>query len=289
MSDGWNEYGRLKKVAMRHVCDAFVGQDNIDRQWHALNFSAAPDFDAAVEEFDTLASVLESAGIEIVWLPGGPGLTLDSLYVRDATLISPVGLISCAMGKKVRAAEPTIAEAAFGAQGLPVPEAIGDECRIEGGDVVWFDRHTVAVGQGYRTDADGIGRLRARLGGDVDLVVVPLPHYRGPQDVFHLMSMISPLDADLALVHSPLLPVPFRDWLLGRGIELVDVAEDEFDTLGCNALALGPRRVLMAEGNPLTETRLETAGCEIATYPGREISLMGGGGPTCLTRPLVRS
>ena len=120
------------------------------------------------------------------------------------------------------------------------------------------------------------------------MVTVPLPHYRGPDDVFHLMSIISPLDADLALVHSPLMPVPFREWLLARGIGLVEVFEDELDTLGCNVLALGPRRCLMAEGNPETRRRLEAAGCEVLTYDATEISLKGQGGPTCLTRPLVR-
>jgi len=119
-------------------------------------------------------------------------------------------------------------------------------------------------------------------------VTVPLPHHRGPDDVFHLMSIISPLDADLALVHAPLMPVPFREWLLARGIELVEVAEDELDTLGCNVLALAPRRCLMAEGNPKTRACLEATGCEVLTYPAAEISLKGQGGPTCLTRPLVR-
>ncbi len=120
------------------------------------------------------------------------------------------------------------------------------------------------------------------------MIVVPLPHYKGPDDVFHLMSIISPLDHDLALVHSPLMPVPFRDWLLARGIRRVEVAEAEFETLGCNALALAPRRCLMVEGNPETRARLEAAGCEVLTYDGAEISMKGAGGPTCLTRPLAR-
>jgi len=177
---------------------------------------------------------------------------------------------------------------AFESLGLPLAGRIEGAGRLEGGDLVWFDATTCAVAQGYRTNEEGIAQLKTLLGPGVEVVTVPLPHYRGPDDVFHLMSIISPLDADLALVHSPLMPVPFREWLLARGIELVEVAEDELDTLGCNVLALGPRRCLMAEGNPKTRARLESAGCEVLTYDATEISLKGQGGPTCLTRPLVR-
>jgi N-dimethylarginine dimethylaminohydrolase len=178
--------------------------------------------------------------------------------------------------------------AAFEGLGLPIAGRIEGEGRLEGGDLLWFDERTCAVARGYRTNDEGIRQLKALLGSGVEVVTVPLPHYRGPEDVFHLMSIISPLDADLALVHSPLMPVPFREWLLGRGIELVEVAEEELDTLGCNALALAPRRCLTAAGNPQTRARLEAAGCEVLTYAAEEISLKGQGGPTCLTRPLVR-
>ena len=119
-------------------------------------------------------------------------------------------------------------------------------------------------------------------------MVVPLPHHRGPDDVFHLMSIVSPVDADLAVVYSPLMPVPFRDWLGGRGIRLVEVPDEEFLSMAANVLATGPRRVVMLEGNPVTRARLEAAGADVATYDGSEISVKGGGGPTCLTRPLAR-
>jgi N-dimethylarginine dimethylaminohydrolase len=127
------------------------------------------------------------------------------------------------------------------------------------------------------------------IGPDVDVITVPLPHYRGPSDVFHLMSIISPVASDLAVVYSPLMPVPFREWLIVRGIELVEVPDAEFDTMGANVLAIAPRQCVMVEGNPVTRTRLESAGASVVEYDGREISLKGGGGPTCLTRPLARS
>ncbi len=283
-----NEYGRLRRVALRHPRAAFGGPEVIAASWRELNYLAAPDYGRALTDYDRFADILTGIGAEIDWLPAGEGLTLDSLYVHDSALPGPRGIVLCNMGKPARAHEPAAMGAAFEALGLPIAGRIEGEGRLEGGDLVWFDEATCAVARGYRTNDQGIAQLKALLGPGVKVVTVPLPHYRGPEDVFHLMSIISPLDADLALVHSPLMPVPFREWLLARGIELVEVAEDELDTLGCNVLALAPRRCLTAAGNPKTRARLEAAGCEVLTYDASEISLKGQGGPTCLTRPLVR-
>ncbi len=160
--------------------------------------------------------------------------------------------------------------------------------RLEGGDVVWLDDRTVAVGLGYRTNAEGARQFRAVLPEGVEMVLVPLPHLSGPSDVFHLMSMLSPLDGDLALVHSPLMPVPFRQLLLSRGIELVEAHASEMDGLACNVLAVAPRVCVMAAGAPETLSRLVAAGAEVHEIEAREICLEGSGGPTCLTRPLER-
>jgi N-dimethylarginine dimethylaminohydrolase len=171
---------------------------------------------------------------------------------------------------------------------VPVLGAIEPPGRLEGGDVVWLDEATLLVGRGYRTDDEGIRQLALLLGPEVEVTAVPLVHWRGPGDVFHLMSILSPVDRDLAVVYSPLLPVPLREALLARGMALVEVPEEEFDSMGANVLALGPRRVLALAGNPVTRARLERAGCEVLVYEGQEISRKGGGGPTCLTRPLAR-
>ena len=155
--------------------------------------------------------------------------------------------------------------------------------------MLWLDPRTLAVGQGYRTNAEGIRQLRALLGDAVDAVeVVPLPHWRGPASCLHLMSFISLIDRDLALVYSPLMPVPFRESLLARGFTLVEVPDQEFDTLGCNVLAIAPRVCVMVEGNPRTKALLEEAGAQVHTFKGLEICIKGEGGPTCLTRPLLR-
>ncbi len=283
-----NEYAPLRRVALRHPRDAFGGQAAIASNWQALGYSAAPDFARACADFDRFAAALTEAGAAIDYLPAENGLTLDSLYLRDAAIAAPGGIVLGSMGKAARSREPAAAEAAFRDLGLTIAGRIEGDGRLEGGDVVWFDETACAVGQGYRTNGSGIRQLKQLLGPGVELVTVPLPHHKGPDDVFHLMSIISPLDHDLALVHPPLMPVVFHEWLLARGVTFVEVAEQEFETLGCNALALSPRRCLMAEGSPQTRARLEAAGCEVVTYDGAEISVKGQGGPTCLTRPVAR-
>lgn len=282
------EFGPLRRVALRRPQESFVDQPAIDGQWQALNYTAPPDLARAIAEHDRFAAILKDSGAEIDFLPADPSLGLDSIYVRDAAIIAPSGLILCNMGKPARAAEPEVNGRALERAGIPVAGAIADNGRIEGGDLVWLDDRTLAVGRTYRTNDDGIRQLKALVGARVEVMVAAMPHYRGPGDVFHLMSVLSPLDKDLALVYSPLMPIPFRERLLARGIRLVEVPDAEFDSMGCNVLALAPRRCLMVSGNPLTRAALEQAGVSVIEYDGMEISAKGQGGPTCLTRPLLR-
>ena len=276
-------------MALRQAEDAFRSPEHIARHWQPLNYLAAPDFERALVEYARFESLLREAGAEVVHLPADDRVGLDGIYVRDASLVSPRGVILAAMGKPARAAEPVVAGEFYRALGIPVLGAIEPPGSVEGGDLVWLDEHTLVAGHGYRTNAAGIARLRELLGPDVEVVEVPLPHWKGESDVFHLMSFLSPLDRDLALVYSPLLPVPFRRWLLDRGLGLVEVPEQEFESMGCNVLALGPRRALMLAGNPITGGRLREAGVTVLEYEGAEISAKGCGGPTCLTRPLARA
>jgi N-dimethylarginine dimethylaminohydrolase len=284
------EVGTLRRVVVKHARTAFDDPDEIARDWQALNFTAPPHVERAAVEYDRFLECLKSTGAEILALPSNRDTTLDSIYCRDASLITPYGIVLCSMGKAERATEPSAQHAAFESWKLPIAGAISPPGTIEGGDVLWLDERTVAVGRGYRTNDAGISQFRDLLGNAVDeVVVVPLPHWRGPGDVFHLMSIISPVDRDLAVVYSPLMPVPFREMLAARGIQFVEVPEQEFESMGANVLALAPRVCLMVEGNPVTQARLEAAGARVQTYAGTEISLKGGGGPTCLTRPLTRS
>jgi N-dimethylarginine dimethylaminohydrolase len=214
-------------------------------------------------------------------------LGLDSIYVRDASVMSARGAIMCRMGKALRESEPAALAECYRSLGIPIAGAIEVPGTLEGGDVTWLGPRLPAVGRGYRTNDEGIRQLRALLGDSIDaLLVAPLPHYRGPGDVFHLMSILSPVDHDLAVVYSPLMAVTFREALLGLGYTLIEVPPEEFDSMGANVLALSPRRCLMVDGNPKTRAALEAAGAEVLVYDGSEISLKGGGGPTCLTRPI---
>lgn len=283
-----NEYGLITRLLVKHARDAFRSQADCDREWRTLNFTAAPDLRRARADYDAFLKLLSSEGAQLELLPADRRVSLDSIYVRDASLVCDRGVILCEMGKPQRSTEPMVQGEAYRALGLPILGSIDAPGRIEGGDVVWFDARTVAIGRGYRTNDEGIRQFRQLIGPDVDVITVPLPHYRGPSDVFHLMSIISPVASDLAVVYSPLMPVPFREWLIARGIELVEVPDAEFDTMGANVLAIAPRQCVMVEGNPVTRTRLESAGASVVEYDGREISLKGGGGPTCLTRPLAR-
>ncbi len=286
-----SEVDRLVRVAVKHPRDAFIDQPTIARQWQELRFTEPPDLDRASHEHDLFVEALSAAGAKVHLLPRNETTTLDSIYVRDASIVSARGLILCRMGKSQRVDEPAAQEQAAVAGHMPVTICgrIEPPGRLEGGDVVWLDERTLVVGRGYRTNADGIRQLRTILGGRVEVVEVPLPHWQGHQDVMHLMSLISPIDHDMAVVYSRLLPVPFREWLLDRGIHLVEVPDEEFDSMGTNVLALAPRRCLMLAGNPRTRAALERAGADVIEYAGTEISVKGAGGPTCLTRPLERA
>lgn len=283
-----NEYGPLRRVALRRPQEAFIDQARLDAQWRPLGYIAAPDHAGAVAEHAALAAALSAAGAAVDLLPGDPALTIDSLYVRDACIVGPHGIILCSMGKPARRGEPALAGAALADLGLPIAGAIEGDGRLEGGDLVWLDAATLVVGHTYRTNDEGIRQLRRLVGPAVAVVVADMPHHRGPGDVFHLMSVLSPLDRDLALVYSPLMPIRLRQLLLSRGIALVEVPDAEFDSMGGNVLALAPRRCLMLRGNPRTRAALAAAGCAVTEIAGDEIAVKGQGGPTCLTRPLLR-
>lgn len=285
-----SEVAPLKVVLVKNVQSAFVNQNVIDLQWKNLNFTAPPDFSRALREYDGFLELIANAGATLMELPKCADVTLDSIFTRDASIVSSGGIILCSMGKRERSAEPTAQEAELKARQWPVAGRITLPGLLEGGDLVWLDSRTIAVGQGYRTNAEGIRQLRLLLKDSVDqLLVVPLPHWRGPSDVMHLMSLISPIDTNLAVVYSRLLPVMFREELLRRAYQLIEVPDEEFVTLGTNVLTVAPRVCVMVKGNPQTRARLERAGTTVFEYEGNEISLKGGGGPTCLTRPLARS
>jgi N-dimethylarginine dimethylaminohydrolase len=301
-----SDIGPWTRIIVAPAQTTFESDAKIADEWRALNFTAAPDFARAVAQHDRFVELLRTSGATIeasacaprtphfalqpthsALQPTHSALTIDSIYVRDASVMCARGAILCRMGKPARAGEPDALADTYRALGIPIVGTIETPGKLEGGDVTWLGPRLVAVGRGYRSNDEGIRQLRILLGDTVDEVItVPLPHYRGPGDVFHLMSIISPVAQDLAVVYSPLMPVPFRERLLDLGYTLVEVPDDEFDSMGANVFALSPRRCLMVDGNPKTRAALEHAGAEVLVYDGSEISLKGGGGPTCLTRPI---
>jgi len=286
---GQSEVDQIKSLLLKHPKDAFISQGSIQSQWKELNYLASPDYDKALKEYDNFVEYLKKSIPEIYHLPQDDKTGLDSIYVHDPVIITNKGAILCNMGKEKRRAEPQSAGEFLLKLGIPILGSITGEGRLEGGDVVWVAERTLAVGSGDRTNEEGIRQLRELTRDIVDeFIVVPLPHWKGPGDVLHLMSLISPIDHDLAVVYSRLLPVPFREWLTRRGIQLVDVLDSEFETMACNILAVSPRKCVMISGNPQTKQLLENKGIEIWEYGGEEISKKGAGGPTCLTRPLLR-
>jgi len=286
---GQSEVDQIKSLLLKQPKDAFIGQDNIQSQWKELNFLASPDFDKALEEYDNFVEYLKKSIPEIYYLPQNDKTGLDSIYVHDPVIITNKGAILCNMGKEKRRAEPRAAGEFLLELGIPILGSIAGEGRVEGGDVVWIDERTLAVGSGSRTNEEGVRQLKELTRDFVDeFIVVPLPHWKGPGDVLHLMSLISPIDYDLAVVYSRLIPVPFKEWLTRRGIQLLDVSDSEFETMACNILAVSPRKCMMISGNSQTKQILEDTGVEVWEYRGGEISKKGAGGPTCLTRPLLR-
>lgn len=284
-----SEYLPISSVAVRTVNDSFRSDEFITEQWEGLNYLQRPVFENAEEEYDQFLSILKYSKPDIHFFSAQDGLSMDAIYCRDASIVTEAGVVLCRMGKEGRRGEPESQAALYKELGIPILGRIGEPGTLEGGDVLWLDEKTLAVGETYRTNQAGIQQLKRLLEPNgVEVIAVPLPHYKGPGDVFHLMSIISPVDRDLAVVYSPLMPIFFRDLLLDRGYRLVEVPEVEFESMGCNVLALAPSVVLMVDGNLRTQKALEDAGCLVHVYAGNEISIKGGGGPTCLTRPLLR-
>ena len=286
---GQSNVGEVKGVLVKRPQEAYLDQAHIAAQWRDLNYLGETDFGAAADQHARLVNLLGEFDAEVVYLPQSEGTGLDSVYVHDPIIVCNKGTIVCQMGKPQRRGEPEAAAKFLAEMGIPILGRIEGEGTLEGGDLVWLGERTVAVGEGYRTNAEGIRQLRALLGDSVDEVIaVPLPHWTGPADCLHLMSNISPIDKDLAVVYSRLLPVPFRQLLLRRGIQLVEVPDSEYEGMGCNVLAVAPRKAIAVAGNPITQQRLQEAGAEVWTYEGGDISVKGSGGTTCLTRPFWR-
>jgi dimethylargininase len=256
--------------------------------WRAYGWRAEPDPTGMADEHEGLCALLADAGAEVVVGQTPIGLCPDQIYVHDPALVTDRGAVLLRPGKEGRRIEVDAMAVDLVEAGLPLAARLEAPATAEGGDMLWLNERTLLVGRGYRTNDEGVRALAHALPG-VEVVVFDLPHLRGPGDVLHLMSLLSLLDTDLAVAYPPLMPVRLVELLAERGVELVEVPDDEFETMGPNVLALGPRVALALEGNPETRRRMEDAGVDVRVYKGDEISRKGDGGPTCLTRPLLRA
>jgi len=284
-----SEYGKLKSVFIKRPEEAFVDESRISSQWKELNFLSKPDLAKAEIEYAAFEKQLTNQGAQTLLLPVDSTVPLDSIFCRDAAVATDFGMIICNMGKPARKNEPAAQRTAFERNQIKILGTITHPGTLEGGDVAWIDEHTLAVGHTYRTNWEGIRQLKHLVEPHgIKIWVAEMPHYKGPSDVFHLMSVLSPIDRNLAVVYSPLMPISFRNGLMDHHISFVEVPDAEWNSMACNVLAIAPREVMMVKGNPVTKQRLINAGCVVHEYEGQEISVKGGGGPTCLTRPLER-
>jgi N-dimethylarginine dimethylaminohydrolase len=257
--------------------------------WRELGFQRAPDFAAAQRQHEILCGLLSDGGAEVVSLPPAESLTLDAVYAHDASLATDYGLVTMNPGKKSRVAEAQAHANFCGELGVPVFGEIRTPGTSESGDIVWLDSRTLLIGNGYRTNQAGIEQMRALLSPKhVEVLSAPLPYGHGPAACLHLMSLMSMLDEQTILVDLPWLAVEAVELLKERGFRLIEIEYSERDSLACNVLALGKKRLIAIAENARTNQRLREAGFDVRTFPGSEIGINGGGGPTCLTRPLLR-
>ena len=279
----------LRRVIVKRPQEAFVNNQQIENQWKKLNYLSAPNFEAAIQEHSHLVKLMQNAGVEVLLMPEDSRTGLDSLYTHDPCIVTDGGAVVFQTGKESRRGEGPAMEDFFHKSDIPLLGRIDGAATAEGGDLVWLDQQTLLAGRGFRTNAEGIEALRKLLYPlGVTLLDFDLPYWNGPADVLHLMSFLSLLDSDLAVIYRKLMPATLFQFLESRSVKMIDVADEEFDTLGCNILAIAPRRILMIQGSPITEKRLQEAGCEVIQFAGNEIGYKGSGGPTCLTRPVLR-
>ncbi|MDG1508255.1 MAG: arginine deiminase family protein [Flavobacteriaceae bacterium] len=285
-----SEYLKLASVYLKSAESSFRSEKKLTKQWKELQFLTKPNFEESLKEYHAFQLFFTNKNIETCFFPADQKTWIDSIYCRDASIATDFGMIICNMGKKGRIQEPKAQLETYLQNTVKILGEITFPGTLEGGDVAWLDQSTLAVGHTYRTNEEGIRQLKVLLlPKGIEVIVVELPHYKGKEDVFHLMSILSPVDKNLAVVYSPLMPIKFRNQLLERGFQLIEVPDEEFESMGCNVLAVAPRDCLMVDGNPITKKLLEQAGCQVVAYKGNEISVKGGGGPTCLTRPLKRT
>jgi N-dimethylarginine dimethylaminohydrolase len=287
--NGHSSVGALERVLVCSPRSAGWNRPEHLARWRDLGFRHAPDFETAQTQHDALCHELAGAGAELIQLAFSNDLSLDAVYTHDASLPTDLGLIVMRPGKPNRLAEGPHQSTFCLRSSVRMLAEIRAPGTTEAGDMVWLDSKTLLIGHGHRTNAAGIRQMRNLLAPQgVEVLVAPLPYGSGPSECLHLMSLVSLLDDHTALVDLPWLAVETVELLKSRGFKFIEIDYSERDTLACNVLALGNNRLLAIEENQKTNTRIRQAGFDLRTFPASEICINGSGGPTCLTRPLLR-
>jgi N-dimethylarginine dimethylaminohydrolase len=287
--NGHSMVAPLQRVLVCSPRTAGWGQPERAVQWQKLGFLHPSDFAIAQRQHDAFCHELEAAGAEVIELPPDPALTLDAVYTHDASLLTDRGLFALRPGKPNRVFESGHHAGFCSRLKIPTIASIPSPHTAEAGDMLWLDSKTLLIGQGHRTSYSAIKYIRALfpLRG-IEVLSAPLPYGAGPSECLHLMSLISLLDDHTALVDLPWLAVETVELLQARGYSFIEIDPSERATLACNVLALGNNRLLAIAENEKTNSRLRAAGFDVRTFPGSELCINGSGGPTCLTRPLLR-
>jgi dimethylargininase len=281
---GQSMTAKLRTVMVRRPAQT-VGGD----EWQSFGYTRAIKHEATVREHRQFTEILRAQGIEVIEAGPDPTGHLDAIFSYDPSIIADAGAVLLRPGKDLRRDEPNLHGATYEEIGIPIIGTIVAPGTVEGGDTLWIDEKTLAIGRGYRTNFEGIRQLSAILSPyGIDVVPFDLPYGNGPAECLHLMSMISPVDEKVAVVYRPIMAVAFFEMLRERGWTFIDIPQDEFDSMACNVLALGDRTVVIANRNPQTVTRMQAAGLTVIEYEGDHISHNRQGGPTCLTRPILR-
>ena len=287
--NGHSMVGALKRALVCSPRSACWHQPERAARWRELGFGHQPDFAMAQAQHEALCRELQACGAEVEDIPPAMELSLDAVYSHDASLPTDFGLILMRPGKANRVPEGKHHGSFCQILGIPMLAKITAPATAEAGDMVWLDAKTLLIGHSYRTNAQGIQQMRALLGPKgVEVISAPLPHAQGPSTCLHLMSLMSLLDEKTVLVDLPWLAVETIELLKARGYQFIEIDYSERETLACNVLSLGEKRLLALEENTKTNARLRQAGFDVRTFPGSVLCINGGGGPTCLTRPLFR-
>lgn len=278
---GQTQVAPLRRVLVRAPSSVDLGR------WREFGWLAEPEPTLAAEQHEVFCGILADAGAEVLFASSDVAGDPDAVYVCDPAITSDRGAVVLRPGKAGRRVESTAIAEDLTAVGVPIAFEMAEPATAEGGDTMWLDERTLLVGRSYRTNDAGIQALREALPA-VAVVAFDLPRVQGPDACLHLLSLLSPLDEDLVVAYPPLMPIRLLELLAERGISIVEVPEEEFGSMGPNVLALAPRVVVAVDGSPETRRRMEAAGVDVSVFEGSEISHKGEGGPTCLTRPLLR-